>query len=54
MTLHDFFTLLILPIGTSGYDMTQLLPKLTSFPIRIFVFLVLLDFFIYFEKLEKE
>ena len=24
MTLHDFFTLLNLPIGTSGHDMTQI------------------------------
>ena len=24
MTLHELFTLLILPIGTSGHDMTQL------------------------------
>ena len=26
MTLHDLFTLLNLPIGTSGHDMTQPLP----------------------------
>ena len=26
MNLHDFFTLLNLPIGTSGHEMTQPLP----------------------------
>ena len=28
MTLHDLFTLLNLPIGTSGHDITQPLPKI--------------------------
>ena len=33
---------------------TQLLPKITSFPVRLFGFLIFLDFFKYFEKLEKD
>ena len=28
MTLHDLLTLLNLPIGTSGHDMTQVHPKI--------------------------
>ena len=28
MTLHDLFTLLNLPIGTSGHDMTKPLPEI--------------------------
>ena len=28
MTLHDLFTSLNLPIGTSGHDMTQPLPRI--------------------------
>ena len=33
---------------------TQLLPKITSFLVRLFGFFIFLDFFKYFEKLEKE
>ena len=28
MTLHDLFTLLILPIGTSGYNISEYIPKI--------------------------
>ena len=35
-------------------DMTRLVPKITSFLVRIFGFFIFLDFFKYFEKLEKE
>ena len=36
-------------------DKTRMLPKITSFPIRIFGFLIFFwDFFRYFENLEKE
>ena len=35
-------------------DMNRLLLKITSFPIRIFGFFIFLEFFKYFEKLEKE
>ena len=34
-------------------DTTRLLPNITSFPVRLFGFF-LLDFFRYFEQLEKE
>ena len=33
---------------------TQLLPKITSFPVWIFGFFIFLDSFRYFENLEKE
>ena len=36
-------------------DTTQLLPKITSFSVHLFVFIfIFLDFFRYFENLEKE
>ena len=35
-------------------EMTRQLPKITSFLVQLFGFLIFLDFFKYFEKLEKE
>ena len=35
-------------------DTTRQLPKITSFLVRLFGFFIFLDFFKYFEKLEKE
>ena len=35
-------------------DMARLLPKITTFPVWIFGFLIFLEFFRYFENLEKE
>ena len=35
-------------------DTTRLLPKITSFLVHLFGFFIFLEFFKYFEKLEKE
>ena len=37
MNLHDLFTLLILSIGTSGYDMTVIAQNDTSLPMTTFL-----------------
>ena len=65
MTKFEKGGLIILTLITQAMDgiynslfkggMTQLLPKITYFLVRLFGFLIFfLDFFKYFEKLEKE
>ena len=45
----------VIYIALSEGNATRLLPKITSFPYRILMFLnFFLDFFRYFEKLEKK